>query len=423
MAHATLSPSSAVRWMACPGSVALTAGMPDQGSDHAAEGTVAHEVAQRCLQGSVDAASMIGWDITVDGRTWTVDADMAQHVQAYVDRVRAIVQATQGELLVEQRLPIGQITGEDGAHGTADAVILAGDEIIVIDLKFGRGVQVDAEDNPQLQIYALAALDEFGLAGDFSRVRMIIDQPRLGAVSEWAQTADQLREFGDRVTAAAYASRQPDAPLNPTAKGCRWCKAKATCPALSAHVEATVGADFEALEVTETRTKLYREDAQFMPRLVAAHLAAVDLIEDWCKAVRAEAERRLLAGEPVPGFKLVQGRRGHRAWTDAAQVEALFKDVFRLRVDEMYDLSLISPTSAEKLAPKFGKDGKPLPPKAGAPKPVFGPLQWKKVTALIYQPEGKPSVAPESDKRPALVLQASADEFSTVTPEPACDLA
>jgi hypothetical protein len=333
--------------------------------------------------------------------TFTVDADMAHHVQAYVDRVRAIVQATQGELLVEQRLPIGQITGEDGAHGTADAVILAGDELIVVDLKFGRGVAVEAEGNAQLQIYALAALDEFGLAGDFSRVRMIIDQPRLGAVSEWVQTADQLREFGERVAAAAAASSQPDAPLVPTTKGCRWCKAKATCPALRERVEAVTLADFTA-SIAPTAPSPAADTID-----IGHCMAHVDLIEGWCRAVRAEAERRLLAGEPVPGFKLVQGRRGAPAWTDADAAEKLLRDVFRLPVEKAFDLKLISPTSAEKLQ------------KAGD----IGPRQWPKVTALIHQPEGKPSVAPESDKRPALVLQASADEFSTVTPEPACDLA
>lgn len=407
MAHAILSPSSAGRWMSCPGSVALTKDLPDDGSSYAAEGTVAHEVAARCLTGNVDAASMIGWDITAEGRTWKVDADMAMHVQTYVGYVRALRDATQGELMVEQRLPIGQYTGEHDAHGTSDAVILAGDELIVVDLKFGRGVAVDAEENPQLQIYALGALDEFGLVGDFKQVRMVIHQPRLGVVSEWVQSVADLAAFGEQVKEAANKATDfmgcvgtgvvSDADwremLNPSEKACKFCKAKATCPALREQVLDT----FEAVQPPD----------QADPAILADALAQVGLIEDWCKAVRAEAERRLLAGEQVPGFKLVQGKRGARQWGDAEAAERLLRDTFRLKVEEAYDLKLISPTSAEKLH------------KAGA----IGPRQWPKVVELITQPEGKPSVAPESDKRPALNPQPNADGLDVIVQEPACDLA
>ena len=409
MAHALLSPSIAHRWMACPGSVALTRDLPDTSSDFADEGTVAHEVAARCLTGKVDASTHIGWQMTVNGKTWTVDADMAGSVQQYVDYVRGVVAATGGELLVEQKLPISALTGEADAHGTADTVVLAGDELIVIDLKFGRGVAVDAEDNPQLQIYAAAALEEFGLVGDFKTVRMVIHQPRLGAVSEWVQSVEDLADFAEQVSEAAAFTQMADAPLIPTPKGCKFCRAKATCPALAEHVQQQVGADFESL--TTFNQEMNNAFVQKAPQHadaadLALHLNAVDLIEDWCKAVRAEAERRLLAGEQVPGFKLVQGRKGARAWTDPDQAERLLKDTFRLKTEQVYDLKLISPTSAEKLQ------------KAGE----IGPRQWPKVLELVHQPAGRPSVAPESDNRPALVMSAAASDFQDVT-EPADSLA
>ena len=120
--------------------------------------------------------------------------------------------------------------------------------------------------------------------------------------------------------------------------------------------------------------------------------------------MRAEVERRLLAGDAVPGFKVVQGKRGNRAWGNAAEAEEMLKGM-RLKVEEMYDLKLISPTSAEKLV------------KAE----VIGPRQWTKVKALITQSDGKPSVAPVSDPRAALVLAAAVDDFAPVSTEPSLE--
>jgi len=370
MAHAELSPSSAVRWMTCPGSVAQCRGVEDKGSSYADEGTHAHAVAEAILTGSSYA---------MEGG---IPDDMAMHVQTYVDYVRDVTKAVNGTLLVEQKLPISGITGEADAHGTSDVVILSQDELIVVDLKYGMGEPVQADHNPQLQIYALAALREFSLAQDFKTVRMVIHQPRLNSVSEWVQTVEELEAFGLEVMGAAAATTLPDAPLVPSTKGCRWCKVKATCSALRDEVLT----QFDIVPETAP------ED------LLADSMTKVDMVEGWCKAVRAEVERRLFAGESVHGYKLVQGKRGNRQWSDVAQAEETLKKM-RVPHDQMYDYKVISPTTAEKLA----KDG------------TIGPRQWPKVVELITQSEGKPSVAPESDKRPALVKSAAADEFDDLT--------
>jgi hypothetical protein len=263
-------------------------------------------------------------------------------------------------------------------------VILAGDELIVIDLKGGRGVAVEADNNPQLQIYALAAMEQFGLALEFKTVRMVIVQPRLGSVSEWTQTTAEMADFAEQVRGAAEITRRPDAPLIPTDKGCKFCKGKATCPALAEEVLDY----FEAVKPSPLTE----------PDRIAMAMAKADLIESWVKAIRAEVESRLIAGQPVPGFKLVQGKRGNRKWTDERAAEELLKGM-RIKHDLMYDYSVISPTTAEKLAKSE----------------EIGPRQWPKVAALITQSEGKPSVAPDSDKRPALVMSAVADDFQDMT--------
>ena len=387
-AHAQLSPSAASRWMSCPGSVALCKDLPEDRSDYADEGTDAHQLAATCLQTGADAKKYLGLRME---KGHIVSQEMALAVQDYVDYVRGVVAATNGTLMVEQRLPITAITGEADAHGTSDVVILAGKECIVVDLKYGRGVPVAADNNPQLQIYALAALNEFGLAEDFERVRMVIHQPRLGAVSEWTQTVEEMKEFETEVAEAAAHTLLPNALLNPTEKGCKFCKAKATCPALRA----------EAMDAFETVDPLSAGEDE-----LADAMGKADMIESWLKAIRAEVETRLLAGVPVPGYKIVQGKKGNRAWTDKAEAEALLK-AMRVPHDQMYDYSVISPTSADKLA------------KAN----VIGSRQWPKVQALITQSEGKPSVAPESDKRPALVMSAVASDFDDMTTTPATDLA
>jgi hypothetical protein len=387
MAHSLLGPSAAHRWMWCPGSVALTKDMPDESSPHADEGTRAHTLAEAILSGVTFPPP---------------DEDMLNHVMFFVDYVRR--EAEGHQLLVEQRVDFSDAIGVPGSFGTSDAVILAGDTIKIIDLKYGMGVRVDAEENEQLQLYALGALETFGVLGGFKKVKVAIVQPRLDHISEWEVSVEDLREFGRsaaRMAAVATGYIEGFEPegvviFEPGEKQCRWCKAKATCPALLSHVQDAVGADFENLDdigVDEIKT-----GAMSMGHnALSVAMAAVPLIEDWCKAVRARLEAELLKGEKVPGYKLVQGRNGARKWANEAEAEATLKKM-KLKVEEMYDLKLITPPMAEKLA------------KAG----TIGPRQWPSLQGLIVQKPGPPSVAPESDKRPAW---SPADDFQNLNEE------
>lgn len=404
-AHARFSPSAAHRWIPCPGSLLLEQGKPDSSSVHADWGTATHELAAWSLENTIDAGQWLGKHITAGEREFVVDDEMVRCVRNYVAAILPLLNPGD-ELMVEQRVEFSRHVGIPDQFGTSDAIVVTADgaEVQVHDLKGGRGVRVDAEENPQLMLYALGALDlvePLGVTPD--RVRLFIHQPRLDHVSEWVTTPADLAAFATRAAASARRAAEileagrsvaDSADLVPGEKQCRWCKAKATCPALAAKVQAEIGADFDVI-ATGTRPPVPQADD------LGVKLAACDLIEDWCKAVRAEAFTRLQAGQPVTGFKLVQGRRGARCWTDAAAAEKLLRETFRLPIEQAYDLKLISPTSAEKLA------------KAGD----IGPRQWPKVQALITQPDGQPSVAPESDKRPALVVTATADDFDAVTTE------
>jgi len=401
-AHATLSPSGAERWSTCPASVQLEAPFPDTSSDYADEGTAAHAVAEMALSEGEDAMAYKGRRIPVRaGKTVEVTADMANEVQKYVDYVRQVSEGH--ELLLEQLLDISAWVPE--AFGTSDAVILRTDgELHVCDLKFGRGVRVDADENKQMILYALGALDQFAVLMDFERVRMTIHQPRLNHVSEWAITVDELRERGAKLKEAgerAYlyvGSDTPPVPSDyaPSEKACRFCKAHAVCPAKATEVVVTVSRNVKA---TPDDFDVVAPQAGMPAPDLGVLMARVDEVEAWCKAVRAETERRLLLGDEVNGFKLVQGRAGPRKWTSEQEAEDLLKGM-RLKSDEMYDKKVISPTSAEKLL----KDT---------------PRRWAKAQALITKSEGSPSVAPASDKRPALVIKPAADDFDDVSADAA----
>jgi hypothetical protein len=379
--HAFLSPSGAPAWTLCLAKPHMELGLPDQSSRAADEGTAAHELRALCLTNDMDAAAYLGR--IIEG--FEVTDEMAEAVQKSVDVIRALP----GDKQIEVSLDISHITGEPGARGTGDTVILDYDNatLVIDDYKHGRGVSVFAEENEQLLIYAGAALTEYEMLADWQRVTMRISQPRIDNDSEWSISVADLRSRLAEISSIAariLAGDKDSLPLVPGEKQCRFCKAKATCPALL----KTVMADFDAVRPPEPAP-----DAD-----LARVMANADLIESWIKAVRAEVERRLLAGQAVPGFKLVEGRRGSRKWSNEAEAEAALKSM-RVKHDQMYDYSVISPTSAEKLA------------KAD----VLGERQWTRLQSLITQSDGKPSVAPVTDKRPAINVGAALDDFAAIT--------
>lgn len=407
--HAKLSPSAADRWMVCPGSVLLSEGIEDPSSAYADEGTAAHYLAATCLGEEKNAIDFVGGFVylIVDNRDGShfesfynhleeahckvlavieVTDEMAEFVQVYLDYVRDVVNSTEGKLFVEQSVPLTHITYEKDAFGTSDTIILTENEVIVIDLKFGRGVSVSAEKNKQMLMYASGAVERFSLVHDPKRVRLAICQPRVSrAPSEWDCSIDELRAFEDEVRKAAMLVGSDT--LVPSEKGCLWCKAKGSCEALANWVQDALGADFENL-VLEGAPKVEADTS------LPLKMACLDTIEDWCRAVRGKVESELIAGRPVAGYKLVQGRQGARVWSNSSDVEAMMKSMC-LKVDEMYDFKIISPTSAEKVLKEH-------------------PKKWEKLQPLITRSEGKVSVAPESDKRPAVVLAPSADNFDVV---------
>ena len=371
--HAKLSPSGASRWANCPGAPAAEAPYPDDASEYAAEGTVAHDIAAQCLTSDRQPQDFVGRVIEADGFDIEVTRDMAHFVETYIDQVRTANRSA-AATLVEVRVPIGHITGEDGATGTSDFVGIELDgcnaTVRVHDLKYGQGVRVEAENNLQLAMYALGVVEhlDYLLEGCSVDLELCIHQVRLDHLPTWYVSLDELREYESMLRTAAAACTE-DAPRIPGETQCRFCKHRRACPELRAMIESTI-ADDPPRDADAV--------AEVLPRL--------KLIRDWCATVEARGVELLEQGYDVPGWKLVEGR-GSRAWgADTARVERSLRYRTGLKKKDLYEEKLVSVTQAEKLVPKG---------------------QWSRISKLVEKRAGKPTLAPETDKRPAVNVAES----------------
>ena len=402
--HATLSPSGAHRWGPCPGSIELCKDFErDVSSGLANEGTIAHALAAQCLTHVDKAENYIGEIWKHDGTEVLIDKEFAGYVQEYLDYVKGVLDPNPGKYLtrlygVEKKLPIEEVTGEKDAKGTVDFYALDPETktIYVVDFKFGRGVAVSAFENEQLAIYAKALLNMVELTYDIDTVVMTVYQPRKNNVDTWIASVDELSTFleplletGKRILAGEVMPRIPGL------KQCQFCPAANRCTELRDYSLMAMLDDFidydlplvPQIEPALTRT--------MDNTLLGQCLLAVEVMEVWCKAIRARVEAELFAGADVPGFKLVQGRDGNREWIDENAVETYLKKSVRLKSELMYDTKLISYATAKKLA----KEG------------VLKPNQWKVLQDEIVRSDGRPLVVPVTDKRPALIIKPSAEGF------------
>lgn len=383
--HALLSASGAHRWIACPPSVKLEEGFENKTSVYAEEGTLAHEIGELKLKFNLGEITKKKFNSELKKITENelYTADMPDYVDKYVDIcmekiAEAKAKSAYTEFKVEQKLDFSDWV-PDG-FGTGDFVIVADGVVEVCDLKYGKGVQVSAVGNPQMRLYALGAIAEYDFFYNIEKVKMTIIQPRLDNISTDEITVEELRKWADEVV-------KPKAELAIKGEGefcagehCGFCRAKSVCKA-----RADKNLELARWEFRTTETLTANDIASILPK--------IDELVKWASDIKDYALEQALQGESFPGYKVVEGR-SNRKYTNEAKItniliEAGYGDIYK-------PVELLTLTNMEKYVGK------------------------KKLNELIgnyiEKPPGKPTLVPETDKRPVYnPAKADFDDVMIVT--------
>ena len=378
-AHAVLSASSAERWINCPPSARLGEQFEDTASSYAEEGTLAHEVAElavrRCFRQISEAEAAKTLERLKSHELF--DQEMIRHAETYRDYINEIALGVPAWIkpyvAFEQKLDFSDWAPE--GFGTADALIIADGFLHIVDYKYGKGVPVSAEENSQLRLYALGALQNYGALFDVSEVRLHVVQPRLGSITSWSEPVENLWDWGNEIAEAAKQAFAGSGELNP-GKWCRFCRAGALCRA-----RAEANMDLARHE--------FKDPKLLEPDEIAEVMAKADEVRKWAEAVESYALNAMLEGRDIPGLKLVEGRSVRKL----EDQDRAFNKLIQAGIEEalLYERKPVTLTTIEKIIPKD----------------LF--REW--ATTEVIKPPGKPAVVPATDKRPEYKMSQAMNEF------------
>ena len=445
--HAELSPSGADQWTVCTAAPNAQRGIPNKSNDDSRGGTLCHQISEEILKDGTVAQDYLGrtllfWihpESDSSGEMWSDEVgenpDMCLEIEAELvvtqDHIDAVVTGTEfikqlhslhgGELMAEQRVPIGHFTGEQDAEGTTDVLILTEKRALIGDFKYGRNkvyaydvleaehtdfitkihVPEKVRANLQMASYALGALEKYGLCYDWTHVTMVIVQPFVNHVSEYTCTIEELMEVRDFLALKAEETRS-NPRFVPSPDACHFCRKSGDC---AAQTEAVAALALDGFTDLENATPANQPDY-----MLGNLYALLPMVSDWCDAIAKRTRDALSAGLPVTrddglSYKLVAGKMGGRDWVSEAKAEEAMLSM-RLGKDVMYERKLLSPAKLEKFAKaKKVKKGEQAEP------PVIGPTKWERLKKLIKQEPGPKAIALETDPRPAV---SSTDGFDDV---------
>jgi len=418
-AHSSLGASTAARWMACPGSINLIEHLPDfdyqvgGGESYAArEGTVAHSIAAEAMNLGLTAAGYRALlPEKIIGGVEVTD-DMLAHVQTYLDHTNKVRSIPGVIYWIERKFSLEILNPPVPMFGTSDfsAYDPATKTLYVDDLKYGAGVAVEITGNVQTRYYALGVwLSLDGRQYPVERVVMTIVQPRKehpeGFIRSEEISIDDLALFANELLEAARATLDPAAPLQPGGH-CRFCPAKAVCPALYEQTQQIAASEFDVVTVVaepltpaEIKNTAVGAPLRIRPapveeivlppipealshEQIAKILTKLPILDDWSAAVKAYAEKEAKAGRPIPGFKIVE-RRAERKWTNEnAAARAILEQTEGVPENEIYETpKLKSPAKIEK---------------------ALGKRRFKALASFVTKKSAGTKLVPESDPRPAL---------------------
>jgi hypothetical protein len=316
-----------------------------------------------------DRAIVVGYRLqeTDDSEWFTVDKEMLEVAEEYADYVRGFIDK-KSVVLIEEKFDLSCIS--EGQFGTSDATVLNDNHLHVFDLKTGHNI-VKAEENSQLMLYALGAVEELSDIYDIDLITLHIVQTRAGHIDSWTLSMEYLREFKEFAKTQAKAIIEGKVTFNPNTKGCQLCPHKVDCKALKEHVEKVITGTFDDLDEIDGKANLI--DNSHIKKI----LDNADLITNFIKAVQEEALIRMEEGQEIDGYKLVEAKT-NRKWTNEEEVAAYLSNLDD-GVDYYQEPKLLPMSKILKI---LAKD--------------------KGIEKLVYKPEGKPTIAPISDKRKQL---------------------
>jgi len=415
-AHSQLSPSKRNRWALCPGSIREEAKYPEQsGGTAAIDGTHTHTLLEVCLKdGDVDASFHVGVEMEDHEGAFVVDKERAARVQVALDYIDKRTSEGNMTLLSESKVDPAFLLGRDDLSGTVDVQIIGNGVLELIDYKDGMA-PVDAKGNMQLEQYAYGVLAGYKLpvngAYPFDTVRMTIIQPKLAMkgmnpISSCDVSVSDLMANMGTIVKQAAATDAPDAPLVPGESQCKYCRAKGNCSALASNVMKEVGIMFQPI-VNQTldvaQQSADKDPTAMNDAQIRQIMEAAPLMRQLLEGVEKEALRRLKAGQSIDGLKLVNGR-GSRAWAlpESEIAEKLVK--MGIPKTAVYETKLVTPAKAEKLT---------WTKKDGEVKQLTERQLKTMEQEYVVKMAGSITVVPESDLRPAVILNA-APMFSAV---------
>lgn len=380
--HAVLSASSSHKWLVCTPSARLEEQFPNKTSEYMEEGTLAHEIAEFKVRSYfLEAISKSAYTRRLNKlkEKQHFSQEMLIHTDTYLEYIKGESLKTSSKpfIALEQKVDFSQYVPE--GFGTADCIMISGNDLHIIDFKYGKGVKVDATENPQMKLYALGVLFQYGMLYDIKQIRMTIVQPRLDSISEFSMPKDALIEWGENVVKPQ--AEKAFMGIGDFVQGdhCRFCRAKGACEFRAK----------ENMKIVEEIQEKY--NGIISDKEVGEMLSKTDGIEQWLQDLKEYALQQILKGKEVPGWKAVEGKSNRKLVDIDKAFEILEANGYKSEI--LYEKKPLTLTQLEKTIEKANVA--------------------KAIGDYIEKPKGAPTLVKSTDKRESFKISAQ-EEFKNI---------